>query len=149
MIGPLSGEGAARHGGRFNRPVTPALYTSLDPVTAWFEAQQAFVFKPQPMTLVTYEVDCDHLADLEDKGTLARLNASAIDLACPWEDLADRGMTPPTWRLVDRLLAAGAHGAMAPSQAPGAPPGAVNLVFWQRDATCRIEVIDDFGNLSP
>ena len=125
------------------------MYASLDPMTAWFEAQQAFVFKPQSMTLVAYEVDCDHLADLVDKETLALLNVSANDLACAWEDLADRGITPPTWLLADRLLAAGAHGAMAPSQAPGAHPDAVNLVFWHQDATCRLEVVDDFGNLSP
>jgi RES domain-containing protein len=47
---PLSGEGAKRHGGRFNRPNTLALYTSLDYTTAWMEAQQSFPFKPQPLT---------------------------------------------------------------------------------------------------
>ena len=36
---PLSGEGARRHGGRFNRRGVPALYTSLSPLTAIREAQ--------------------------------------------------------------------------------------------------------------
>nr|WP_246535096.1 RES family NAD+ phosphorylase [Methylomonas paludis] len=39
-------------GGRFNRPGCAALYLSLDPTTAWMEAQQGFPFKPQPLTLV-------------------------------------------------------------------------------------------------
>ena len=36
---PLSGEGARRHGGRFNRRGVPALYTSLSPLAAIREAQ--------------------------------------------------------------------------------------------------------------
>jgi RES domain-containing protein len=36
---PTSGEGAERHGGRFNRKGLGALYTSLDINTAWMEAQ--------------------------------------------------------------------------------------------------------------
>jgi RES domain-containing protein len=61
---PLSGAGALKYCGRFNRPGINALYTSLDPTTAWMEAQQGFPFKPQPMTLVAYQVDYDNIADL-------------------------------------------------------------------------------------
>lgn len=57
-FGPDSGQGAAQTGGRFNRPGTPTLYTSLRFETAWLEAQQAFPFKAQPMTLCAYDVDC-------------------------------------------------------------------------------------------
>ena len=146
-VDPLSGECAARHGGRFNRKGKPALYTSLDPMTAWSEAQQAFVFKPQPMTLVAYDVDCAGVADLTQREILSTLGLAAEDLACAWEDLSSQGETPPTWLLTDRLIAQGAHGAMAPSQAPGSHPDAVNLVLWDRSSECRIEVIDDFGRL--
>lgn len=48
---PNSGEGAALTGGRFNPPGVLALYTSLRFEIAWLEAQQAFPFKAQPMTM--------------------------------------------------------------------------------------------------
>ena len=144
---PLSGEGAARPGGRFNRKGTPALYSSLDPMTAWSEAQQAFVFKPQPMTLVAYEVDCTRVADLTHSETLSTLGFTAEDLACAWEDLANRDHTPPTWLLADHLITEGAHGALALSQAPGTRPDATNLVLWDWHSECPVEVIDDFGRL--
>ena len=48
---PASGDGAALHGGRFNRPRRAALYTSLDQQGAWTEAQQGFPFKAQPVTI--------------------------------------------------------------------------------------------------
>ena len=144
---PLSGESAARHGGRFNRKGTVALYTSLDPMTAWYEAQQAFVFKPQPMTLVAYDVDCARVADLTRPLILSAIGFAAGDLACAWEDLWDRSETPPTWLIADHLIGLDAHGALAPSQAPGARQDAANLMFWDRSSECRVEVIDDFGRL--
>lgn len=151
---PISGEGAARHGGRFNRKGVAALYTALDPTTAWMEAQQGFPFKAQPMTLVGYRVRCDALIDLTDPRTLAAAGIDPADLGCPWEDLAERGLEPPTWRLADALIAADLQGALVPSFAPGdnpAPGGAPmrNLVFWRWSDTppCVVTVIDDFGRL--
>lgn len=146
---PTSGEGAARHGGRFNRPGVPALYTSLDPKTAWMEAQQGMPFKAQPMTLVAYRVDCECIPDLTAPGTLTDLEVSGSLLACPWEDLADRGETPPTWRLADELIGRGAQGILVPSYAPGTTPAERNLVIWSwSDAPpCRVEAIDDLARL--
>jgi RES domain-containing protein len=151
---PTSGEGAARHGGRFNPKGRPALYTALDPTTAWMEAQQGLPFKAQPMMLVGYRVDCVGVVDLTDPAVLDTLGIDPADLGCPWEDLADRQLQPPSWTLAETLIDAGAQAAIVPSFAPGANPAPDaptprNLVFWQWSETppCTVLVIDDFGRL--
>ncbi|MFT9073247.1 RES family NAD+ phosphorylase [Gluconobacter potus] len=88
---PLSSDGAALHGGRFNPVGTGALYTSLRMETAWLEAQQGFPFKPQPLTICAYDVDSEPVLDLTGLSSLNDLDFSPVTLACPWEDLADQG----------------------------------------------------------
>ena len=146
---PTSGAGAARHGGRFNPVGIPALYTALTPTTAWMEAQQGLPFKAQPMTLVAYRVQCAAILDLSDANTLKQLGVVSADLAAPWEDLASRGLEPPTWTLARRLIDQGAEGILAPSFAPGTGPTDLNLILWcwNTDDRCRVQVIDDFGRL--
>ncbi|MBK5940621.1 RES family NAD+ phosphorylase [Halochromatium roseum] len=151
---PTSGEGAERHGGRFNRKGQSALYTSLDLTTAWLEAQQGFPFKAQPMTLVAYQVHCERIADLTHLGRLASASIDPADLGCPWEDLASRGLQPATWRITDALLTADFQGALVPSFAPALNPAPTeaprrNLVLWTwaSAAPCSVQVIDDFGRL--
>jgi RES domain-containing protein len=146
---PTSGEGAARHGGRFNPRGVHALYTALDLRTAWLEAQQGFAFKAQPMTLVAYRVECERIADLTDAGALAEAGIAPEDLACPWEDLAARGLTPPTWVLATALIASGYEGILIPSFAPGTLGSGRNLVLWRwgDGPPCKVRVVDDFGRL--
>ena len=146
---PTSGEGAARHGGRFNPRGVPALYVALDPKTAWMEAQQGMPFKAQPLTLVGYRVDCDQIVDLTDPTVLLAIGIRTEILACPWEDLADQGLKPPTWELAEVLTDAGHHGVIVPSFAPGTGPADRNLVLWRwsEEPPCRVQVIDDFSRL--
>lgn len=145
-----SGEGAARHGGRFNRPGTPALYTGLRPETAWLEAQQGFAFKAQPMTLCSYEVHCADIVDLTSEEIRDKLGISVARLSCPWEDLADRQAIPPTWALVDALTLVGAAGIIVPSFADRAGPEDRNIVFWKwgRDIPHKVCVVDEHDRLS-
>ena len=146
---PLSGEGAKKHGGRFNRPGNPALYTSLDPTTAWMEAQQGLPFKPQPMMLVAYQLDCADLVDVTQPKRLNELKLTKADLACAWEDLASQNQEPPTWVMADKLGEMGFVGVIVPSFAPGCKQENRNLVLWEWSDTFphRISVIDDLGRL--
>lgn len=146
---PDSGEGAARHGGRFNPPGRPALCTSLRPETTWLEAQQAFPFKAQPMTVCAYAADCEDIPDLTDAAVLAAIAATPADLACAWEDIADRGGRPPSRLLAERLIAAGHAGIVVPSFAAGAGQHDRNLVFWTWAGTPphRVRVVDDHARL--
>ena len=146
---PTSGEGAARHGGRFNPRGTPALYTALDPKTAWMEAQQGMSFKAQPLTLVAYRVECERVVDLTDPLALSAIGITRETLGSPWEDLSTRGLSPPTWRLAEQLIQSGHHGILVPSFAPGTGEGDRNLVLWRWSdaAPCRVLVIDVFGRL--
>ncbi len=146
---PDSGEGAAINGGRFNPPGMTALYTSLRFETAWLEAQQAFPFKAQPMTLCAYDVDCDGMLDLTDGATMAAHGITAADLACAWKDIASRGKLPPCWAMTRRLAAADIAGIVVPSFASGATAADINAVFWtwSADPPHRVHVIDDEGRL--
>lgn len=146
---PESGEGAKKFGGRFNRPGTPALYTSLSPETAWLEAQQGFAFKAQPMTLCAYEAEFTKLYDLRDADVLASLNVTLADLGCAWEAVSDEKKIPPTWRMAERLMSMGVSGILVPSFASGAKPHDVNAVFWKWGPAMphRLVVIDDLDRL--
>ncbi len=146
---PESGEGARLHGGRFNPPGVDALYTCLRPETAWLEGQQGFPFKPQPLTLCAYTVDCRDVVDLTSETTRTALGISVNDLACPWEAIADRKVQPPTWRLAEMLIAQGCAGLLAPSFAPGSNGDDINAVFWRwsPEPPHRLRIIDDEGRL--
>ena len=146
---PASGQGAALYGGRFNAKGVEALYTSRRLETAWLEAQQSFPFKAQPMTLCTYRVDCDDMVDLTSPGERTRLGIGEADLACAWEDLAARGLAPPSWSLARRLAAQGVAGILVNSYAAGATIADINAVFWRWADTPphQVKVVDDFGRL--
>lgn len=123
---PLDGSGAARNGGRWNRPGAAALYMSGAFQTAVAEYQQELSVRPG--TFVAYDVSADRVADLTSAESRETLGVALEDLAGPWKPLAlIRRGTPATWLLADRL-AVGAQGAMVPS---AVDPAGLNLVLWR------------------
>ncbi len=142
---PLSGEGARRHGGRFNRRGVPALYTSLTPLTAIREAE--LLGRPmQPVTLCAYEVDAEPVLDTRDEVERAAFGVSEADLVCPsWRAEMLDGAVPSSQALADRLVAAGQVGLVVPSFALGAGPEDFNLVLWSwgPDRPSRVLLIDE------
>jgi RES domain-containing protein len=146
---PLSGDGAAVHGGRFNSSGTPALYLSLDIMTAVREANQAFAFKIDPCVLCAYEVDCEDIIDLCSEAARAAQGVSFDELACRWLTLANARREPPSWALSRRLIKAGAAGLIAPSFAPGSGEDDCNLVLWKWGSRLphKVTVHDPSGRL--
>lgn len=80
---PTSGEGAGRHGGRFNRKGLALLYTLLGITIAWMETQQGFPFKARPMTPVSYRICCERIADLIDAARLAAVGTGTMASLTP------------------------------------------------------------------
>lgn len=146
---PLSGDGAAVHGGRFNPKGAPALYLALDPMTALKEAAQGFAHKFEPCVLCTYEIDCDDVVDLRGEKERRAAGVAMDDMASPWFAEAAAGREPASWRLARTLIARGAAGLLAPSFVRGATPADVNLVLWRWSAAVpnRVAVFDPSGRL--
>ena len=147
---PLSGEGARRHGGRFNRRGRPALYTSLTPLVAIREAQP--LGRPmQPLTLCAYEVDAVPVFDAMDEKRRRALSVLDSHIDCPaWEAEMLAGGVPASQAVAERLIAAGYAGMRVHSFAAGAGVDDLNLVMWRwgSERPARVVLIDDEGRLS-
>ena len=146
---PLSGEGARRFGGRFNAKGVPALYTSLDPLTAIREASQAG--RPlQPTTLVSYRADVTPVLDGNESETLAAFGLTPAELAADdWRlRMQGEGMAP-TQGFAERVRAAGFAGLLVPSYARDAQAGDRNLVLWRWSGRrpARLVLNDEEGRL--
>ncbi|CDX46032.1 conserved hypothetical protein [Mesorhizobium plurifarium] len=136
---PLSGEGAARFGGRWNPLGAPTIYAAQELSTAWAEYNQGFV--QHPALIAQLELSGARLADLTDAATLAGLGVTTDIHRCEWRDLLDRGLGPETHQLRDRLLADGLHGVIYPSfMSPGGT--CVALWRWNGNGAPHLDVVD-------
>lgn len=146
---PLSGEGARRHGGRFNPKGMPALYTALTVMGAIREVSQ--IGQPiQPTTLVTYDIDTGPVFDATDPSALAARGLTPADIAADdWRLTMASGNLSAAQSLAGTLAAEGYTALRAPSFARGSRPVDHNLILlaWGPDLPSRVTLIDDEDRL--
>ena len=139
---PRSGAGAAINGGRLNRPGTPALYLSLDTTTAIREYQQLSALMP-PGTLVSYRVTVARVVDFHAGYMPSAWSAGWAEFDCDWRELwFNQRIEPPSWKLFDEAIGAGAKGIVFASQQNA---GGVNLVLY----TEKLEPPDELAVFDP
>lgn len=126
---PTSGQGAAIHGGRFNPRGVPALYLATGPEGAFFEATHGLPYKFKPLTLCSYDVDCDDIVDLTTDKARAAAGVTLAEMAAPWAWDLSEGRVPASWNIHQRLHGRAA-GLLVPSFAANAGPEMTNLVLW-------------------
>lgn len=146
---PLSGEGARRRGGRFNRLGLPALYLSFS-VSADIREVSPIGRRMQPLVLCAYEADVEPVFDAFDPSERAAHCVSQAEIDCPaWRHDMFSGRTPASQALADRLIGAGFAGMRFGSYALGATGGDINLVLWRwsDELPRRVALIDEENRL--
>lgn len=144
---PYSGMGAARRGGRFNRPGQEALYLSIDEPTALAEYRQDNPWLP-PGTICTFFIDCLQVADLRAGFDPDRWTSLWADYDVDWRaEWFGRATEPPTWYMADDVVAAGLDGILFPSQTQA---GSMNLVIYEssRRSRSELEIYDPESRLA-
>jgi RES domain-containing protein len=146
---PLSGEGAAFRGARFNPRGVRALYLSLSIDGAVTEAAQGFGHKLEPLTICMYGVDCEDVVDLRTDAARAAAGVELATMASVWALDLSNGREPASWAVARRFIADGAAGILVPSFASGARPDMTNLVLWEwgPDLPRKVQVYDPSGRL--
>jgi RES domain-containing protein len=145
----VSGAGAAKTGGRFNRKGEPTLYLSLDIMTSFGECTQGLTQRLHPLTMCEYDVDCEPVADLRTEAGRVGHGVAYEDMSCGWMSYMRRGAEAPSWLVADQLKQQGFVGMLVPSFVPQATAENCNLVLWQWgvDLPTSVQVFDPTGRL--
>lgn len=99
-VAPTSGAGAAKHGGRANRPGVDALYLALETETAVREYQQVSTLLP-PGTLTSYQLTAAPMVDFTAGYSASVWAPIWEDFYCDWRKLC--GSTSVSSRRVGSL----------------------------------------------
>jgi RES domain-containing protein len=146
---PLSGDGAAAKGGRFNPVGVPALYLALSIEGMLLEVAHGFAHRFDPLTICSYAVDVADLVDLRTEAGRSAVGVDAGAMECAWAYDVANGRSPASWDIARTLIAQARAGILVPSYARGARPGMDNLVLWRWGPSLphQVEVIDPHGRL--
>lgn len=126
-VTPTSGAGAAKHGGRANRPDIEALYLSLDTNTAILEYKQVSALL-RPGTLTSYQLTAAPMVDFTEGYSASSWDSIWEDFYCGWRELwFNQRIEPPSWGIGDAVIARGAEGIIFKSCYP---EGDTNLVLY-------------------
>lgn len=140
---PLSGDGAARFGGRWNPVGLPTIYAARELSTAWAEYNQGFV--QHPALIAQLELRHARLADTMDPALLADLGITEDIHREEWRDVSDRGLVPATHRLQAELATRGYDGLIYPSFMS---PGGSCVALWRWNAGgAELTVVDPESRL--
>lgn len=142
----LSGMGAARQGGRFNRPGQEALYLSLDETTALAEYKQDNPWL-RPGTICTFFVRGLRVADLSAGFDPANWPPLWADFSVDWRtEWFGKSVEPPSWYMADDVVSEGLDGILFPSQARRS---GLNLVVYRSSSRPldQLRVYDPDGAL--
>jgi RES domain-containing protein len=140
-VTPLSGAGAAVHGGRASRIGVEALYMALEAQTAISEYQQLSPLMP-PGTLVSYRISLSRVADFRRGFDPALWDPLWEEFLGDWrQQWFDERTEPPSWVLADQVREARLAGILFPSQMVA---GGTNLVVYpdRLGAEDRLEFFD-------
>ena len=141
---PLSGEGAARFGGRWNPVGAPTIYAARELSTAWAEYNQGFV--QHPAMIARLELTGADLVDLTDSAVMHELSLRERSHDCEWRAIVAAGGVPETHVVRERLMGRGADGVIFPSfMSPGGT--CVALWQWNGAGAPELELIDPEGRL--
>jgi len=118
----LSGDGAARYGGRWNPRGVSAIYASLDPMTAVKESYQEFLkygfagATIRPRVFVGIQVDLTCVLDLTQARIRRALGYTVSDLVTEdWRAIQAAGEESWTQAIGRGAVAAGFEALLAPS----------------------------------
>ena len=141
---PLSGEGAARFGGRWSPPGEPTIYAARELSTAWAEYNQGFV--QHPALIAQLRLTGAQLANLTSPEEMDSLGIAADIHRCEWRAILDEGRMSETHALRERLLERGFDGVIYPSfMSPGGT--CVALWRWNGPSQPKLDIVDPDGRM--